>query len=375
MNKVRVSVDERLVLLTDLRPTRWLGPGAHTLRPWWAVFFPGPQLSTVKVPTTSSTADIRPELAALAPKDELSELVLAPNERAFVWTGGRAVAYLGAGRHFVWTIDKSTKVERVTTDAPLATPLDRMRRALVSKDDYAEVTVPESGIGLRFEDGKIAAELPPGRYAAWKTSVDVAFVVLDRRSQVQSIAAQEILTRDRVTLRLNLSLVFAVHDARRVSEVATDAKDILYVAAQLAAREAVAARTLDELLDDRDALSKELLDKVRPRAEALGLRLDELGVKDVILPGDMRELLNKVIEAKKRAEANVILRREEAAATRSLAQTAKVMEEQPFVARLKELEAYKEIAAEIGHVSVVLGDGGLPKLELKVCEAGAAATK
>ena len=248
--------------------------------------------------------------------------MLSPTERAFVWVGGRAVAYLGAGRHFVWMIDKSTRVERVATDAPLTEPLDKLRRAIVSSSDYVEATVSDSGIGLHFVDGKIVAELGPGRYAAWKTQKDVAYVVLDKRAQVQSIAAQEILTHDRVTLRLNLSLVFAVQDARRVTEAAVDVKDALYLAAQLAAREAVAGRTLDELLDQRDSLSKDLFDKVRPRAEALGLRLDELGVKDVILPGDMRELLNKVIEAKKRAEANVILRREEAAATRSLAQTA-----------------------------------------------------
>jgi hypothetical protein len=70
-------------------------------------------------------------------------------------------------------------------------------------------------------------------------------------------------------------------------------------------------------------------------------------VKDVVLPGEMKALLNRVIEAQKEAEANVILRREETAATRSLAQTAKVLGENPLLVRLKELEAYKELAAKV----------------------------
>jgi regulator of protease activity HflC (stomatin/prohibitin superfamily) len=104
---------------------------------------------------------------------------------------------------------------------------------------------------------------------------------------------------------------------------------------------------------------------VRDRAEGLGLELVELGVKDVVLPGEMKDLLNKVIQAQKEAEANVILRREETAATRSLAQTAKVLAENPLLVRLKELEAYKELAAKVGKVNLVLGEGALERLQLK----------
>ena len=74
-------------------------------------------------------------------------------------------------------------------------------------------------------------------------------------------------------------------------------------------------------------------------APALGLEVLDPGVKDLVLPGEMKVLLNRVIEAQKEAEANVILRREETAATRSMAQTAKVLGENPLLVRLKELEA------------------------------------
>ena len=133
----------------------------------------------------------------------------------------------------------------------------------------------------------------------------------------------------------------------------------------LALREAVAARTLDELLADREGLAGQLAPAVKARASALGLELVELGVKDLILPGEMKTLMNRVIEAQKAAEANVITRREETAAVRSMAQTAKVLSENPTLLRLKELEAYKDLAEKVGTIHVVLGDGALSKLELK----------
>jgi hypothetical protein len=104
---------------------------------------------------------------------------------------------------------------------------------------------------------------------------------------------------------------------------------------------------------------------VTERAATLGLEVLDLGLKDLVLPGEMKVLLNRVIEAQKEAEANVILRREETAATRSMAQTAKVLGENPLLVRLKELEAYKELAGKVGQVNLVLGTGVLPQLQLK----------
>jgi hypothetical protein len=92
------------------------------------------------------------------------------------------------------------------------------------------------------------------------------------------------------------------------------------------------------------------------------VRLYRVGVKDVILPGEMKTLLNKVIEAEKAAAANVILRREDAAATRNMAQTAKVIAENPVLMRLKELETMKDIAEKIDEIKLVMGTDGLAKL-------------
>jgi regulator of protease activity HflC (stomatin/prohibitin superfamily) len=174
-----------------------------------------------------------------------------------------------------------------------------------------------------------------------------------------------VLTRDRVTLRLNLSAAFTVQDARRLATVARAPDDVLYLAMQLAARAAVGALSLDELLAQRESLGLAMEAEVRVKAGAVGLALGSFGVKDVILPGEMKELLNRVIAAQKEAEANVILRREETAATRSLAQTAKLLADNPLLVRLKELEAYGELAGKVGQVHLVLGEAQLPSLQLK----------
>src|SRR5262249_53224010 len=123
--------------------------------------------------------------------------------------------------------------------------------------------------------------------------------------------------------------------------------------------------TLDELLAAREDAATEMHQAVSSRAEGVGLELVRFGAKDIVLPGDMKALLNKVIEAQKEAEANVILRREETAATRSLAQTARVLGHNRRWVRLKEVKASKGRAAKVGQVHVVLGEGGLTKWELK----------
>src|SRR5258706_7863681 len=109
-------------------------------------------------------------------------------------------------------------------------------------------------------------------------------------------------------------------------------------------------------------MTRYLRDDAIPKAHRFGVRVERVGIKDVVLPGEMKTLLNRVIEAEKEAAANVILRREETAATRSLANTAKVMAENPVLLRLKELESMKEIASSIKEVRVVVGADGLKSL-------------
>ena len=97
---------------------------------------------------------------------------------------------------------------------------------------------------------------------------------------------------------------------------------------------------------------------MRRRAGELGLEVVSVGIRDVILPGDMKDLMNKVTEARKAAEANLIFRREEVAAMRSQANTAKLLTDNPTLMRLRELEVLEKIAST-GHLNVILGEKGL----------------
>ena len=139
--------------------------------------------------------------------------------------------------------------------------------------------------------------------------------------------------------------------------VTSDARQALYREAQLALRAVVGARELDQFLTVKDEVSAELAESVRRRAKEFGLEIVSVGIRDVILPGDMKDLMNKVTEAKKAAEANLIARREETAAIRSQANTAKLLVEHPTLMRLLELEVLEKIASA-GHLKVVLGEKG-----------------
>jgi regulator of protease activity HflC (stomatin/prohibitin superfamily) len=183
-------------------------------------------------------------------------------------------------------------------------------------------------------------------------------VEVDLRESALEVGGQEIMTADKVTLRLNALVTFRVTDARRFVSSVDDGRQALYRETQLALRAVVGARELDALLSDKDVVAREVEEMLRTRAGALGLEVLSAGVRDVILPGDMKELMNKVTEARKAAEANLVTRREETAALRSQANTAKLLAENPVLMRLRELEVLEKVAGG-GKLSVVLGETGL----------------
>lgn len=369
--KIEILTHERAFLIEDGRPVKYLKPGVHSA---WALFT---EVRVEKLTVTNLAAELDEQRLALVPADDLKVITVAEHERALVTRRGKPVLWLGAGIHQIWTVDrlvdretgKATplvKIDVIDTSAVEAKVLTADVAALAKARDYVEVTAPESTVAVRYVNGQLDAVLPAGRHAAWNTTRTVSFATIDLRERVFAVTGQEVMTRDRVTLRLNVSATMRVKDPRRLAAVARAPDDVVYLAMQLAARDAITTRTLDELLVARDEISKVMTPSVAARAEGVGLELIELGVKDVVLPGEMKELLNKVIQAQKEAEANVILRREETAATRSLAQTAKVLAENPLLVRLKELEAYKELAAKVGQVHLVLGEGAMEKFQLKM---------
>jgi regulator of protease activity HflC (stomatin/prohibitin superfamily) len=127
----------------------------------------------------------------------------------------------------------------------------------------------------------------------------------------------------------------------------------LYTALQLVLRDEVQSRALDALLADREALASTLLERGRPDASAIGLELVSVGVRDIILPGDVKKMLSREAEALRTGRAALVAAREEVAATRARANTAQLLEKSPVLLRLREIEGLAQIAGGTGNTVVL----------------------
>jgi len=169
------------------------------------------------------------------------------------------------------------------------------------------------------------------------------------------------MTSDKVTLRVNAVVTWKIADAQRAVTQTDDVRQALYRDTQLALRGVVGTHDLDAFLAEKDAVGQEIEDNVRRRADVLGLEIASVGIRDVILPGEMKDLMNKVTEARKAAEANLVSGREETAAMRSQANTARLLADNPALMRLRELETLEKVATH-SQLNVILGksteDGG-----------------
>ena len=358
MTHVTVKDGERALLTRNGRLERVLGPGRHRL------FDPRNELmaEVFRVVRAEFPAEryavlnaARPDLAA-----ELFEAVeTRANEVAIVSLDGRPVQLMTPWQTRVyWKVATSVDAERIdVTSGPRVTArhlamIDRNRSTVIT-----EAVVENHEAGLLYVEGRLVERLAPGHHAFWITTRKIEVKRLDLRPQAVEITAQEMLTKDRIALRVTLTAFRRIVDPERVVTVVPDVDAWLYRLVQFAIREAVAGRTLDDVLSAKADLDAELRDYVRERIADSGVEVTELGVKDVILPGEIRELVNKVVEAERVAKANLIRRQEETAATRSLLNTAKLMEENPLLLRLEELESLERLVEKVGRIDLHAGDG------------------
>ncbi|EMK7469273.1 slipin family protein [Escherichia coli] len=253
----------------------------------------------------------------------------------------------------------NTQQVQVQTEVMNAVLQPRRKGAVKGRDAILTVQVPAWHVGVLKIDGETQALLPPGLTAYWKINHLVEAEVVDTRLQVLEVSGQEILTKDKVNLRINLAANWRYSDVLLAFSQLTKPIDHLYRELQFALREAVGTRTLDELLEDKQVIDDVVSEQVKLRMKPFGMEIASLGVKDIVLPGDMKNILAQLVEAEKSAQANVIRRREETAATRSLLNTAKVMENNPVALRLKELETLERVAERIDNISVF---GGLDQV-------------
>ena len=364
IRSMKIKTHERGLLWRDGDLLAVLGPGVH----WYL----DPLLKLkLQVVTPREAWLVHKDLDLIAKSGKLGGdavvVDLKDYERALVWIDGRYARTLEPGLYGLWTTEHKIRVEIVDARAMqlVHAELPVIVRSPGAPAMLEVLNVEPGHVGLWYRDGAYQATLAPGTYAFWKGVGKLKLYDVDLREQVLDISGQDIMTADKVTLRLNALVAYRITDPLRSVTEVDGAAQALYRAVQLALREAVGAKDLDTLLVAKDALASEVATAVTPRAAELGITVVTAGVRDVILPGDMKDLMNKVTEAKKAAEASLITRREETAAIRMQANTAKILETNPTLMKLKELEVLEKVANK-ANLTVLLGDEGLANKVVKL---------
>ncbi|MEP6674001.1 MAG: slipin family protein [Ferruginibacter sp.] len=290
--------------------------------------------------------------AALAEK--LMVVEVSDNQIALQYENGLLKNVLNAGRYAYWK--SAINYEFVKADISKIEITENISRTVLQHKLVAPYvrayTVENYEKAILFVDGKYVQLLDAGIYYWWKNNITITVGKVDTRIQQLEINGQEILTKDKAALRINGYAQYKVVAIEKALLQNKDYERQLYIAFQLALREYVAALTFDELLDKKDAVANFVLEAVKATAETLGIAVNNFGIRDIILPGDVKDIINQVMIAEKKAQANSIMRREETASTRSLLNTAKLMEDNAMLWKLKEMEYVEKIAEKINNISV-----------------------
>jgi len=293
-------------------------------------------------------------LQDIALADALHVVDVKDNEIVLQYENGLLKRVFTAGRYTFWKsviqydfvradiskVEITENIDRATLQNKLVAPYVR---------SYA---VESHEQGVLYIDGKFMQTLDAGVYNWWKNGMAIQVNKLDMRQQQAEINGQEILTKDKAALRINAWAQYKVKDIEKAVLQNKDFSYQLYMVFQLALREYIGGLSFDDLLEKKESITPFILEAVKENTEALGVEVNGFGIRDIILPGDVKEIMNQVLIAEKKAQANIIMRREETASTRSLLNTAKLMEENAMLWKLKEMEYVEKIADKISHISV-----------------------
>lgn len=355
---MRIDVDQRGIVykrkLGNKRGEylRMLKPGKHTLPPWQMVEVYG--IFDEFIPKRDLSLFLHDQEL----RDELHVVNVKDNEIAVRFDDGLYKGLLAPGKYAFWKGPKPLLFETIDLSRPEIDP--SFNRALFLRPDIQKFlsayTVESFEKGLLFFNREFQKLLEPGDYFFWRGTTSVAVLKADMRQQQLDMSGQEIMTKDKIMLRVNFVCQFRINDPVKALHTVKKYDEQLYILMQLALREYIGAFTLDEILERKESISAQVVTAIQAKAAEMGIDLLAAGVKDIILPGDVKDIINQVLIAEKKAQANVIMRREETASTRSLLNTAKIMDENKTLYRLKELEYIERISEKIS--SITLSTGG-----------------
>jgi regulator of protease activity HflC (stomatin/prohibitin superfamily) len=178
------------------------------------------------------------------------------------------------------------------------------RKTLVVKDTHR---------GLWYEDGVLVRIIEAGRYTVpgdgwrpWPGRRRVEVTLVDVRERELTIKGQEILTKDKVAVRVSIIVQFQVSDPKAAVHAVQNYEERLYSDVQLAARQSLAGMTLEEILTNRNRLSEEILADLKEVAARYGVAILRADVKDLIFPGNLQEIMNRVLTAERLSQAQLV---------------------------------------------------------------------
>ena len=283
----------------------------------------------------------------------ISVVEVKDQEIALHFVNGNFSSVLKYGKHAFWScVDKHEYTIVDISDPEVSENIPKYIFSNIPPAYYRKIEVAEYQKARLYFDSKFVKILDAGTYYFWKNSIKVDVGFVDTRLTKMDVTGQEILTQDKVSLRINFVCNYRVTDYVKVLTEIDDFAEQMHVMAQLALREYVGKYKLDEILENKSQMTEFVLSKLKSKEKELYVEIVDAGVKDIILPGEIREIMNTVLVAEKRAQANVITRREEVASTRSLLNTAKLMDENQTLYKLKELEFVERICENVGNISL-----------------------
>ncbi len=348
MRKIIINEWQIGLLLKDGAYSRFLTAGKYWIR----------SNKAVKIFELTEPFNPPVELNILLSDSQLSAkfqvVEVKDNQLVLLFVNGLLKEILVAGRYCFWK--SVVQYEFVYVDISKTEITEITDRSILMNKvlaPFVRVYAVESyEKAVLLVDGKFSRILESGVYCWWKNAIPILVNKVDARQLQLEITGQEILTRDKAALRLNAWAQYAVTDVEKALLQNKEFEKQLYIGLQLVLREFVAGYSFDELLEKKDSLSAFMIEKIKDQAEKLGVTVFAFGIRDIILPGDIKEIMNRVMVAEKQAQANTIMRREETASTRSLMNTAKLMEENAMLWKLKEMEYVEKIAEKISSISV-----------------------
>ncbi|MEK7535958.1 MAG: slipin family protein [Patescibacteria group bacterium] len=239
-----------------------------------------------------------------------------------------------------------------------------------------QMIVSQSYVGLFYEDGVFKRVLTPGKYWVGRFLLKTRSIKLvDMREQSLTIKGQEILTEDKVAIRISILVYYKITDSQSAIHNVPSYEERIYEDVQLATRRFLSTRNLDAILRDRNEISNAVTDDVKNTATGYGVAIVRADVKDLVFPGNLREIMNLVLETERQAEAKILQAKKDAEAGRIRSEAekeqvelrletelmeAQAVQQNPALLKLRKLKTLSEMARQGGKFVV-----GLKSTELK----------